>query len=195
MNKFRLIKTVPTAFFLALAIMSPFVFARDTFCPDSDSKDLPTLESVDVLLLTNKEKFKLDDIVTIYAAVLNDGEHPVYVYRKMAWGYGGGFILEVNDDFGGRVSPKTMDDTMLPPPRNFASKDIFVELRSGNFIGLTRVIKIKDLVHAAGNYTLRVIYRSPLSCSILDKKLQLLPALWHEDRPISSSGISIKVVK
>jgi hypothetical protein len=148
-----------------------------------------------VFLTVERTKYSLDKSMAIDVGIRNDGRDPVYVYGRIAWGYGGGLVIRIRDASGKEIAPVLRDDTMLPPPRRDDDPGIFVKLEEANFFGTRRDLPVRNLVKTPGKYSLQVEYRSPLSCGFMDRKLQQLPALWHEDESIFSNTVSFEVTR
>jgi hypothetical protein len=158
----------------------------------TDQGERTVTRDVRVVLTADRDKFSLEDSVTINVAIQNDGPDPVYIYRKLAWGYGGGLVLHIQDEQGAAVKPATMDDTLIPPPPPGVPA-IFVRLDEGQFFGTRRLLRLKDMLPRAGKYTWQVDYQSPLSRKFVDVKLRGLAALWHEDPSVHSNSMVFEV--
>jgi hypothetical protein len=154
-----------------------------------------TVNKVRVWLRINSAKYSIRDSMVLDAALRNEGEEPVFIYGKMAWGYGGGLVIRLRNQEGKEMAPAVRDDTMLPPPPSDNDQTIFVRIEPDNFFGTRRVLPVKDLVTEPGKYSLQVEYRSPASCQFFDPKLQQMPALWHEDPSIFSTQVPLEVVQ
>jgi hypothetical protein len=151
------------------------------------------IQHTTLFLTIDHTKYSLSQSMVLNVGIRNDGHDPVNVYGNIAWGYGGGLVLKIKNQAGKDVIPGLHDDTMLPPP-SLDDPSIFVQLTEDNFFGTRRVLSLKDIIKSPGKYTMQVEYHSPLSCAVVDPKLQQLPALWHEDASIFSNTISFEVM-
>ena len=159
----------------------------------SKQRGEPATRHATLFLTIDESTYSRSRSMVLNVGIRNDGRNPIYVYKEIAWGYGGGLVLEIKDRAGVDVIPVLWDDTMLPPPRRLDDPAIFVQLGEDNFFGTHRVLPLKDITESTGKYTMRVEYNSPLSCASVDPKLQRLPALWHEDASIFSNTVSFEI--
>jgi hypothetical protein len=180
--------------FLNTFLIAVFVLrgASQTLPCDRSQGEKSLTQQITLFLTTDRTKYSLSQSMVLNVGIRNDGHNPVYVYGDIAWGYGGGLVLKIKDQSGNDVVPELHDDTMLPPPR-LDDPRIFVRLIEDNFFGTRRVLPLKDVIRHPGKYTLRVEYKSPLSCAIVDPTLQKLPALWHENASVFSNTVSFEV--
>lgn len=170
--------------------------AEGRSCPKPIAKNTLAYRGSRIFLATDRTSYKINQSIALYAGVRNMNEDKsIYIYRNLAWGYGGGLVLHLRDSAGREVRPTVMDDTMLPPPKSLDDKGIFVELKAEEIFGLGRILSLRDMIKSPGQYYLQVEYKSPLSCSIVDSKLQHLPALWHEDVSLMSNTLYIEITQ
>ena len=180
---------------LVLSFVGVFILrgaTQEVPCPsDRGGKALPH-ELTHVFLYADQAQYALSQLLVVDVGI-NDGPDPVYIYGRIAWGYGGGLVLRLRDQSGKEVAPILRDDTMLPPPSRNDDPSMFVKLIENKFFGTRREIPVPDLTKTPGKYSLQVEYRSPLFCGFVDPKLRRLPALWHEDAGILSNVVSFEV--
>jgi hypothetical protein len=175
-----------------ILFMSP-AFAKDNSCLQRPTESFAQRHS-QAFIATNQVKYSMSQSITLYAGIRNNNsDDPIYVYKEMAWGFGGGLVLHIWDAQHRVVNPRFRDDTMLPPPSGLDNKSMFIELRADEIYGVSRTLSLGDLVRSSGRYSIQVEYRSPLACSFVDASIRELPALWHEDKSMFSNIIVIEV--
>lgn len=189
----RIARKVIMIGFMAVA-GTPAVFSQNASSVPRDQGGGLSIRKPEIFVTMSHTKYSMNDFIVIDVGIRNDGRDPLYVYRKIAWGFGGGLVLRLMDQTGHQVAPVVRDDTMLPPPATSNDASIFVQLTEDDFFGTRRNLLAKDLVKAPGKYSLQVEYRSPLSRKFVDPKLRQLPALWHEDESIVSHSVPFEVV-
>lgn len=190
---FRLVVVLSIIHMLTICNVS---IAQSRSCQRPIAGNTLAYRSSQIFLATDRTSYKISQSIMLYAGVRNvNVDDSIYIYRNLAWGYGGGLVLRLRDGKGKEVRPAVVDDTMLPPPKSLDDKGIFVELKAEEIFGLGRVLPLRDIVKSPGHYYLQVEYKSPLSCSILDSNLQHLPALWHEDASLMSNTLSIEITQ
>ena len=150
-------------------------------------------ENVHVVLICDKVPVSMRDSFTIDIAIRNDGPSPVYLYRIMEWGYGGGLVLHVLDLKGNPVKPRFTPDALLLPPEH-EDPTLFVHLDQMMFYGARARLPVRDEIPTPGKYTIYVEYWCPLSRNLLSPKLRSLPILSHEDPSLYSNKLPLEVI-
>ncbi|MEO5822725.1 MAG: hypothetical protein ABIT71_19630 [Vicinamibacteraceae bacterium] len=152
----------------------------------------PHTRGAALFLRTDRSQYSLRDTIVIEVGVRNDGQQPLYVHNRMAWGMGGGLVLWLRDDHGEAIDKVLRDDTMLPPPPE-EDLSLFAKVLPGMFLGTRRAMEARNLVRKAGRYTIQVEYRSSLSREFVPPNLRALPALWMESPSIWSEKVRLDI--
>jgi hypothetical protein len=150
------------------------------------------MHSVRLFVRADKVQYSLQDVIELSVALRNEGDSPVYIDRRMFWGYGGALLLEIRDQQGKPVSPKMRDDAIMPPPLEGDSA-VLNRLDEGFFYGTWRNLPVQDFFKSPGNYTIRVKYKSWLRKEYVEAHLRSLPAIWADAPAIESEPVSIVV--
>lgn len=164
-------------------------------CLARGERELAAYRQSALFVIIDKEKYTLRESMVLDVGIRNDGDSSIFLYKNVAWGYGGGFVLHIKNQAGMEVAPIMRDDTMLPPPASFNDSNIFVEVAPDNFFGARRVLRLSNIIKNPGRYTVQVEYNNPLSCSIMSIELRRLPVLWHEDKSLVSNKVSFEVTQ
>jgi hypothetical protein len=158
----------------------------------SEHRLMKAKDAIKVTLRAEQVSYSIGDSIELEVTLRNEDEAPVYIYRELLWGYGGGLILHIHNEQGDEVEPNLREDTLLPPPSD-SDPGLFVRLDQHNLFGTRRIVPVKNLTQRAGKYTLQVEYRSPVPRGFMDPKLQKLRALWHEDPSLFSNAVPLNV--
>jgi hypothetical protein len=158
----------------------------------SEQEVSKTTHLVRVFIKANRDKYSIHDTIELSVALRNEGDSPVYIDRRMFWGYGGALQLEIRDQQGNPVLPKMRDDAVMPPP---PEGDTFVlnRLDEGFFYGTWRTLPALDYFRVPGAYTIRVTYKSWLRKEYVEPHLRSLPAIWADQSAITSDSISVVI--
>jgi hypothetical protein len=139
----------------------------------------------------DRESYATNDSLFLEAAIRNDDERPIFVYRNLVWGPGG-FMIHVKDARGNFVQPEVLDDTFGPPPSD-NDPTLFVKLEQYAFLGIFRKIPVKNLISRPGKYIIWIEYRSPIPRSYMAENIKKMPVLWEEDTPLLSDQTIITI--
>ncbi len=175
-------------FFLLATSAGPRLIADPT-----PQKELAAAHSVKLVVKTDRERYSLQDTIELSVALRNEGDSPVYVDRRMFWGYAGGLLLEIRDQRDKHVPPKMRDDAIMPPSPE-GDTTILNRIDEGFFYGKLRKLHIKDFFKGPGTYTIRVRYKSWLQKEEVEVRLRSLPAVWEDAPPIDSAPASVVIV-
>ena len=138
-------------------------------------------ENPQVKLAAVCNSYSMQDSIELSAAVVNASRTPMTIYGKLGWGWLGGLRLVIADQDGKIVEPEFLDHDM-PIPSTFDDRGYYVTLQEGHSLGTTRRDGVGQLFPSPGTYTLRLIYRSPIS-----RKLDPLV----KDMVVSEDGESV----
>jgi len=155
-------------------------------------KALATAHSVKLVIKTDKERYSPQDAIDLTVALRNDGDSPIYVDRRMFWGYMGGLLLEIRDQRDKQVAPQMRDDATMPPSLE-GDTTILNRIDPAFFYGRRRKLHITDYFKGPGTYTIRVRYKSWLRKEEVETQLRNLPAIWADAPPIDSDSVSIVI--
>jgi hypothetical protein len=162
-------------------------------CDGLDANAAPMKRAV-IFLTVDKSAYSLKQSLVVDAGIRNAGPDVIYVFNELAWGSGGGLVIQLKNQSGKEIAPVLRDDTLLPPPlADPHTNSLLLNLDEGEFFGIRRVLPISDLVRRPGKYTLQIEYRSPLFCKTADAGLHDLPVIWHEDGSLFSNIASFTV--
>lgn len=147
-----------------------------------------------IRILTNKSRYSLRESVELDVAIRNEGDSPIYLDRRMFWGYGGGLHLDIRDQQGTSIGPSVRDDAIMPPPSQDDPLPL-VRIDEWHFFGTTRLLPIQEYFFKPGKYVLRVKYTSWLDRDDLIPRLRDLPGPRKGDPSIVSEPVWIEISK
>jgi hypothetical protein len=151
-----------------------------------------SIHNLRVVINVDRDRYALHDAIELSVALRNEGDAPVYVDRRMFWGYGGGLLLEIRDQQGKPVPSKMRDDAIMPPPPE-GDTSVLNKVDEGFFYGTWRTLPAIDYFRTPGTYTVRVTYKSWLRKEEIEPHLRTLPAIWADDPAIHSNSISVVI--
>jgi len=146
-----------------------------------------------VTLSLDSKLYKIKDSLILNVNIINNSDDLIYIYNRLAWGYGGGLILRLYSFDNKEIEPILRDDTMLTPPNDNGDITIFNKLTQNRLFGARRKMRIQDLIAKPGKYSLRVEYRCPLSQNYVSNKLKMIPTIWHENASIFSNFVKFEI--
>jgi hypothetical protein len=144
--------------------------------------------SLRVEIAADHKTYLLTDDITIMARLKNTGSGSLWIFKKLLWGYAGGFVLEVTDSSGNKIEAEEYDDDLVVPT-TLNNPQSFLELLPDYEWGIQRRDRIGNLFRKPGRYEIRLLYRSPVPRVYFLKK----PNWATEDGTIYSLPITVEV--
>jgi len=151
--------------FLCTIGMTFFAMVCDVSAQASDVPPAaePDTQRVIISAGTDKDVYKLDELIEIRAAIHNQGTVPFYVYPSAGFGYYGEgvFVPELRNEKGKEISElfRVGGHSFVPANADFAEyvEQHWILLHPGQFYGAASKRFIGVRLHP-GTYTLRVTY-------------------------------------
>jgi len=154
-------------------------------------KTVDRTKTLHAVLIGDKAKGHIEDVLTIDVVIRNDGPETIYLFRRLEWGIGGGLALMIKNDRGERVPT---GDRILWPPLPPNDPAMLVQLDEDRFFGARRELDVKRFFRSPGKYTLQVEYVSPIFRAAYGDKLPNLPIVSGEDPAIYSNELTFEVL-
>lgn len=142
-----------------------------------------------VVITGPSEPIRLADDVSFDVRLENAAQEPIVAFGYLAWGIRGGFLLRIaRSPSGEPVEPRALDDSAIPPSM-MQDRFAFVRLYPGQYLGLRRHDRARDLFDKPGVYVVWVEYRSPAP-----KRLCPAEDCWsRQDGVVESKRIVVRV--
>lgn len=158
-------------------------------------RESKSVHGAKVIVWTNKNRYSLNESVQLEVAIRNEGDAPLYLDRRMFWGYGAGLLLDIRDEQDKHVAQRVRDDALMPPPMKDDPLPL-VRLEEWQFLGTTRLLHItKDFPLKPGKYSIRVKYKSWLYREDFESRFRDLNVMWRDDPAIVSEPVWIEVTR
>lgn len=137
--------------------------------------------------MVGSELFTPQDIITIKLKLENTGKSRVYIHKQLGFG-AGGFRLSILDANNKRVPPNVIRES-LPTP--VLSKDDLQAIEPGKCIEEQIEIPLPMYEITPGDYSLRVLYISPVAADAVPRGLMVLTS---DDDKLEAKPIKFKVL-
>lgn len=137
--------------------------------------------------LVGSELLTLRDTITVKLKLENTGKSRVYIHKQLGFGVGG-FRVAIVDANNGRVSPRFIAESFPTPVE---SKDDLQAIEPGKSIEEQINIPLHMYDITPGDYTLRLLYISPVAADAVPKGLT---ALTSSDDTLEAKPIKFKVL-
>ena len=152
------------------------------------------ITGLQVIFTCDKVKASMADSVVFDVAILNEDEHPAYLFDRLEWGEGGGLLLWFRDGKEERVRP-WVDPPYPPLPPD--DPGLSIKLEPGHFYGVRERWHVRNIGRGRpGKYTLWVEYTSLVFReNVYDVKFnrQQMP-FWFDFQGVNSNQVAFESV-
>jgi hypothetical protein len=151
------------------------------------SKQEISANGLTVELRTSSNRLKVTDEVVV-SVFFRSPHKSTTIWNALGWGGSTGLSLQVLDSSDHEVKTRFVQMYDVLPP-DVTGKNSLISIGGDSFAGFDSHIPVKMLFSGPGRYTIKCIYRPPLSRNYFQGA-----TIWgKEDGVIESPGVSISV--
>lgn len=180
--------------FFKIAILTLVMAMLSVPSPANGEQDKPKDQESSVVKglrlsteLVGSELLKPQGIITVKLKLENTGKSRVYIHKELGFGIGG-IRVAIVDANNNRVAPNLIAESFPTPVRN---EEDLQAIEPGKCIDEQINIHLIDYEIAPGDYTLRILYISPVAANLVPKGLT---ALTSADKTLEAKPIKFKVL-